>query len=405
MLLKGGRVCDFCSDDLMDLRILDGIIVERGKELKQNQDEEVVDCSGCLITPSLIDLGIYSKNRVLSLQNLKNLNKKCQKGGVGSILFGADMIPSVDSGSYIEYLALANKELSLNVYASILGVEEDRVLDIASLHALGGRMIWTKSEDFQGHSLMVLANYAKMLKIPFFLTPLDSQLGCGVMNEGLLASHLGLSGIPEIAYSKESAMACEIARSFGVKMVLQIFDSASFELIKFAKDRGAEIEVQSSIHHLVLNENVYENYDTRAKIYPPLKNEEQRQILVEKLQSGEIAMLTSLQNAYYNSQKDQVFELASSGIDEISNYFSLLYTFLIKTKLISRSHLSLITSRNQAQVLGLKKGALDVGYDADLILVDENHRFVCEDSYSPYFGMELFAKIVGYMHSGILQRL
>lgn len=405
MLLKGGQICDFRIDEMMDLRIQDGVIVERGKDLSIYEGEEVLDCKGYLVTPALIDLGVYPKNKILSLENLEVLDKKCMQGGVGSVLFGADISPCMNTNLHIEYLMLANRSLTLDIYASALGIEDGKVSDISSLNELGAKVIWTKSEDLDGQGLMVLADYSKMLDMPLFLTPLDSALGSGVMDEGLLASELGLPGIPEIAYSKESAIACEIARSLGVRMILQIFDSASFELVRFARQRGARIDVQSSIHHLVLNEELCRGYNTSAKLYPPLKNQEARDTLLKYLEDGDITMLTSLQNACHNSQKDEVFELASSGIDEISNYFSLLYTFLVKPGYISQSKLSLMTSRNQAQALKLNKGALDVGCDADLIIIDREHSFVCQDAYSPYCGMELFSKVVWRMISGILQKV
>ncbi len=405
MLLKGGQVCDFCTDEIMDLRIQDGIIIDRGKNLPIEEGEEVLDCSGYLITPALIDLGIYPKNKIFNLENLKTLDKKCMQGGVGSVLFGGDISLPMSMDTHIEYLMLANKTLELDIYASVLGVKDGRVGDISSLNALGAKVIWIESKNLYGQELMVLADYSKMLNMPLFLTPLDPVLGSGVIDEGVLASELGLPSIPEIAYSKESAIACEVSRSLGIEMILQIFDSASFELVKFAKQRGARIDVQSSIHHLVLNEELCKGYNTAAKLYPPLKNEKARDVLLKCLDDGDISMLTSLQNACHNSQKDEVFELASSGIDEISNYFSLLYTFLIKPGLISQSRLSLLSSRNQAQILKLNKGVLNIGYDADLIIVDRDYSFVCKDIYSPYYGVELFSRVVWRMISGILQKV
>ncbi len=404
MLLKNGLACDYHSSEVIDLRLENGRITERGT-LDPKDSEEVLECSGKLVLPALIDLGIYPKNKTLSLQNLKTLNQKCLHGGVGSALLAADTSPCFNQSLQIEWLSLANKEFGLNLYASILGLNEGKITDIASLHALGARALYLKSSELNGHHLMVFANYSKMLKMPIVLLPLDDELGRGVMNEGLLATQLGLPSIPEVAYSKDCALACEVSRALGVEMLLGVYDLASFELIDSARSRGACISAQTSIHHLALNEKLCEGYNTRAKIHPPLKNQKMQEELLNHLKEGRIFTLTSLQNATYNSLKDEVFELASSGVDEISRYFSLLYTFLVKNQVISLQELMRLCAWNPAQFLKLPKGALDVGLDADLIVVDLEHQEICEDGYSPYFGMPLWGRVQHRILSGKIKEL
>ena len=393
MLLKHGFICDSDIYKLADVRIEGGKIIEIGS-LQELEGEEVIDCKNKIIIPALIDLGIYPKNKAISLQSLRNLNQKCFLGGVGSVLLAGDTQPLLNSPSMMEWIELCNLDLGINVYPSAYGmIQKDKVADLSTLHQCGASALSVSSQDLRGHQLLVLANYAKMLDLPFLITPCDDGLSFGVIDEGVLATKLGLPSIPEIAFTKEVATLCEISRSLGVRMILNLVAPDGLKIIDLFKKEGLQVEVQVSIHHLVLDESIYEDYDTKAKIFPPLKSKLNQEKLIEFLKNHQISFLTSLQNASYNSQKDEVFELSSSGIDMISCYFSLLYTFLVKEKIISLKDLVALASSNQARALKLKKGAIQVGYDADLAILDLEQSFVCKDAYSPYFGKELFGKV------------
>ena len=148
------------------------------------------------------------------------------------------------------------------------------------------------------------------------------------------------------------------------------------------------------MHHLILSEQVCDDYNTAGKLNPPLPSESARQGLLEALGNGAIDVLTSLQCADFNSQKDQVFELASFGIDSIAYGFALAYDRLFKPHNLSLSLLSKLCSHNPAQILGLDSGALEVGKKADFMVVDLAGRTPITDSFSPYCGAELESKVV-----------
>ncbi|WP_300958051.1 amidohydrolase family protein, partial [uncultured Helicobacter sp.] len=155
----------------------------------------------------------------------------------------------------------------------------------------------------------------------------------------------------------------------------------------------ATFYTQTSIHHLLLDESLCENYNTAAKINPPLVDKSSLAQILSLLQKGQVSTLTSLQCADFKSKKDQVFEMASFGIDALEIYFSLLYTYLHKANNIPLPLISQLTSYIPAQILNLNKGVLAEGKIAELIIINPNESFVFNDTFSPYDGQELYGKV------------
>lgn len=392
MLLINGTICDYSGIKKADIRIKDDKITHIDTTLSQEEDETIIDCKDKFIFPALIDLGIYPKNKTLSTQTLQTLSKKCFSGGVGSILLYADCNPQINTEAIMELANLINQTLPQNIFSSIYPFDcNNKIANIASLKNLGGSAIHIYSQLLEGQNLLTLTHYADMLDLPFICMPYDKELAQGVIDDGILATKLGLPSIPSIAWEKEIIKMCAISANTRNKMLLTLTNA--FEFVTFFNNKGADISTQTPIHHLILNESSYENYATKAKMFPPLKNKDYQEYLLKKLQEGEIRCLTSLQNATYNSQKDEVFELASCGVDIINHYFSILYTSLVKNNVITLPKLLELSSKNQADFLNLKKGQIVCNFDADLIIVDLESSFVCEDCYSPYFQQTLFSRV------------
>lgn len=403
MLLLNGTLCDHSGTAQAHLRIQDGIITHISPDLTPMQGEEVLDCSGKFILPALIDIGIYPKNKSLSTNALKNLARKCLSGGVGTILLYGDSHPQTNTESIIELINLINLHTPITTLSSIQPFDEKgAIANIASLKNLGASAIHIHSQALEGQNLLTLTHYANMLNIPFISLPHDSALSQGVVDEGLLATRLGLPSIPAIAWEKEIIKMAGISASTQTSMLLTL--TQGFEEVAFFNSKGAKVMTQTPIHHLILDENLYEGYSTKAKMFPPLKSQEKRQALQNALKSGQIQCLTSLQNATYNSKKDEVFELASCGVDVINHYFSLLYTHFVKTNLLTLPTLLTLTAKNQATLLHLKKGSLQVDFDADIIIADLDSSFTCQDVYSPYHGQKLFGKIESTLLKGQLHQ-
>lgn len=398
MLLKNALLCDALKECKADLRVDEerGIISEIGENLAPQSAESVLECSGKVILPALIDMA-YPKNQVLSRKNLESLTQKALRGGVGSLLLRPESTPRIDHAAIIELVSSLDSSLSVHFLPSLAPTtlespeSKPKIAEVASLISSGARAIYLESsaQNIDGYTLHKIAQYAQMLRVPIIASPQEPSLSEGVMNESQVSAQLGLPAIPPLAQTMQVAMLCELARYSGTKWVFDVISEVeSLQTIAHFTQMGAQILAQTSLHHLILSDEHCAAFDTRFKLFPPLKDPATREQLCAHLDSG-ISLLTCLQSDSYKSKKDQVFESASFGINALEHYFSLGFSHLVKSGLITLSRFSELTSYAQARLLSLPKGALEVGLDADLIIADLHHTHTISDLSSPYNGETL----------------
>lgn len=414
MLLKNALLCDALKECKADLRVDEerGIISEIGENLAPKSAESVLECSGKVILPALIDMA-YPKNQVLSRKNLESLTQKALRGGVGSLLLRPESTPRIDSAAIIELVSSLDSSLSVHFLPSLAPTtlqspeSKPKIAEIASLIFSGARAIYLESsaQNIDGYTLHKIAQYAQMLQIPIIASPQEPSLSEGVMNESQVSAQLGLPAIPPLAQTMQVAKLCELARYSGTKWVFDVISEIeSLQTIAHFTQMGAQILAQTSLHHLILSDEHCAAFDTRFKLFPPLKDPATREQLRAHLDSG-ISLLTCLQSDSYKSKKDQVFESASFGINALEHYFSLGFSYLVKSNLITLQRFSELTSYAQARLLSLPKGALEVGLDADLIIVDLQESFCVEDTFSPYNGERLSGVVTQVLLGGKIKSL
>lgn len=414
MLLKNALLCDALKECKADLRVDEerGIISEIGENLAPQSAESVLECSGKVILPALIDMA-YPKNQVLSRKNLESLTQKALRGGVGSLLLRPESTPRIDHAAIIELVSSLDSSLSVHFLPSLAPTtlespeSKPKIAEVASLISSGARAIYLESsaQNIDGYTLYKIAQYAQMLQVPIIASPQEPSLSEGVMNESQVSAQLGLPAIPPLAQTMQVAKLCELARYSGTRWVFDVISEVeSLQTIAHFTQMGAQILAQTSLHHLILSDEHCAAFDTRFKLFPPLKDPATREQLRAHLDSG-ISLLTCLQSDSYKSKKDQVFEFASFGINALEHYFSLGFSYLVKSNLITLQRFSELTSYAQARLLSLPKGALEVGLDADLIIVDLQESFCVEDTFSPYNGERLSGVVTQVLLGGKIKSL
>lgn len=387
MILKNTTICDEYIFKQSDIQIKNNTIIKIDPNI--TEEDEIFDCRNKIVIPQFIDLNVYPKNKSLSRKNLESLVIKSKNGGVGTIILNSNTNPKIDNEMVLEFIKSINKELQITIHPLIASINNDnKLVDVSILHSLGGIGINLDS-NLSANTIDKIAKYAKMLDIPVFINANDN-LG-GIINYGEISAKLGLPARNPLSEIKEVAKILEVAIFYKIKVIFQaITELRSIHLINEAKKINPNIFCEVSIHHLILNDTACDNYNTLAKINPPLKDKKTQEMLINELKNNRIDLITSLQCACYKSLKEQVFSEAEFGIDAIGSYFSLIYSYLVKTNIIDLQTLSKICSKNPARILNLNYGDIKVGKEAKLMIINIDAENTIDDT--PY-SRNLFGKI------------
>lgn len=371
LVIKNALLCDHRQTIKSDLRIDRGKIVDISPSLK---DEHILDASNLIVMPACIDLNIQIKNH--SHSNLLSIQDKAQRGGVGTIVL--DSLPD-----QVETLKFFNTQSHITFISSAIPFTLETIQNLSTMHHDGASSISIQSST-PNDALKCIYEYAQFLNLSC-LCSLNHSFG-GVSAQSPMSFKMGLSQIPPFVEELEFSKFFCLANHFRVPTLIRALSEKNL----FLQTKTTPwIQSEISIHHLLLNEEKIAHYDPWAKLTPPLMTKEIQDCFHQEL--IHINMLTSLHREFSTSSKEQTFEDASSGVDCLEFYFSLLFTELVKTNLLSLQELSAKTSHNQAQFLHLNQGEISIGYDANLIIFDPQESF--EISHPLYGKKTLFGKI------------
>jgi len=231
------------------------------------------------------------------------------------------------------------------------------------------------------------------------------------MNEGYTAACLGLTGMPREAEEVIVARNLNLAERTGVHLHLShISTKGSVQLIREAKGRGVPVTCETCPHYFILTEDAIGDYDTFAKVNPPLRAKEDVYAIIEGIMDGTIDVIASGHSPTNMTEKEREFDVAAYGISALETALSLSYTHLVETGYITVEHLIRLMSAKPAEILKLyNKGSLAEGKDADIIVVDflETHRidpehFASKAKFSPFAAEEVRGKVLYTMVGGRL---
>ena len=382
MIIKNATLYD---DVKCDLEIVDGYITDINSNISINNTDIVVDISNEMLLPQFIDLNTYPKDRKLSMNTIENLYKKAKMGGVGCMLLIPDTIPSIDNEVVVDMI---NNIGNTGIYYIANAIDSnDSMSNVSIMHSLGAKGIYLHSNS-SPNIVDKIAKYAKLLDIPIFVNAYDAM--GGLINYGEISFELGIEARHPLSEIKEVAKIIEVAIFYDIKVVFSaISEPRSIELISESKKINPNIFSEVSVHHLLLDDNACKNYNTMAKINPPLKDKKNREKLMLALVDNKIDILTSLQCENSLKSKELVFNKAAFGVDSIEHYFGILFTTLVKTNIISWEQLLSLCVYNPSKLLNLGTRTIEVGALAKLMTVDLNRSYII-NNHSLFYGKECF---------------
>lgn len=410
MLLNGNIYDPFSGNHINgNILIKNGVIQEIGKfEIPSNAEK--IDCKNKIITCGFTD--IHSHFREPGREDKETLetgSMAALAGGFTSVCVMPNTDPPLDSPEAIRFIIDKAESRPINIYPIGAITKGQRGTELAELHEMVASGSVAISDDgiplMNGNVMRYAVEYCKMLNIPVINHAEDDHLrSSGLMNEGPLSTKLGLTGNPVIAESTMIYRDLAIAEYTGGRIHIPHVTSAqTVLLIEEFKNRGVNVTAEVTPHHLGSTEEILENYDTNAKVAPPLRSEKDRIALIKGLQSGVIDCIATDHAPHTIEDKEADFEMASCGMIGLESAFGLTHTVLTEAGSTTEDVINWLTVK-PVKILGLPKNEIKSGCKAEITIVDTTRKWVFteEDIHSkskntPFLGR----KFTGYIDSVI----
>ena len=386
LLLTNARLVDPATgrDERGDLLVRDGVIADLGN-FGPAADAEVVPCSGQVLAPGLVDMRAFiGEPGAEHRDTLRTASQAAAAGGVTTVVSMPDTNPVLDDPAIVDFVlrrardtALVNVRPAAALTKGLLGREMSEIGLLAEAGAIaftdGARSV--TNAQVMRRALTYARDFGALI-IHHVEDP--DLVGDGVMNEGELASRLGLHGIPREAETVMLERDMRLVRLTGGRYHAAMISCAdSVEIVREAKGRGLPVTCGVSINNLALNENDIGAYRTFLKLAPPLRHEDDRQAVIAALSEGVIDVIVSDHNPQDVEVKRLPFAEAADGAVGLETLLSAGLR-LVHAQQITLPKLLHALSTRPAEILGLPGGRLQKGAPADLILFDPDAPYVLD---------------------------
>lgn len=368
----------------------DGIIVEAFKE---NEADQVIDCENLTLVPSFVDMHVHFRDPGFTYkEDLETGSHSALAGGYTSVLLMGNTNPTVSSPDIYNDIIKRGKDLDL--------------IDI--------EQVYTITENFDGKTLDHLDSMPESVKY-------ISDDGHGVNDDMVMykamekAKELGVvmtlheevDEVSDVDYEiAEDAMTlrdCYYAYKLNCPVHFShVSTKGAITAIKYFKNLGAPITCEVTPHHLLLADKGREE----VKVNPPIRKEEDRKTLIEMIKNGTVDAISTDHAPHSKEDKEK----GAPGFIGIETAFSTCYEVLVKSGEISLNDLIKIMATNPSKLLGLNKGKLEVGYEADFTLIDLDESYIYKEEdikskskNSLLIDQELFGKVKKVYKKGVLK--
>lgn len=378
LLLKGARVIDPGQkiDSGMDVLIEEGKIAGYRTDIKASANTKVINLSGMIIAPGLIDMHTHLREPGLEYkETIASGSAAAVAGGFTSIACMPNTQPVNDNRSITEFIRRKALEANgVNVYpigAISAGSEGKQMTEFWDLKEAGVVALSDDGNPVMDAALMRRAlEYAHSLDLPVIQHCEDKNLSMGgLMNEGYQATILGLPGIPAIAEEVMVARDILIAEYTGTCIhFAHVSTSGAIRLIRDAKKRGLKVTAETAPHYFTLTDESLQNYDTNYKVSPPLRSAADVAAVKEGLADGTLDAIACDHAPHGRTDKEVEFAYASNGISGLETSLGLSLN-LVQEGVLTFPELIAKMSCNPARILNLPKGTLAKGADADITVI------------------------------------
>ena len=368
----------------------DGIIVEAFKE---NEADQVIDCENLILVPSFVDMHVHFRDPGFTYkEDLETGSHSALAGGYTSVLLMGNTNPTVSSPDIYNDIIKRGKDLDLIDIEQVYTITEN--FDGKTLDHLNSMPESVKYISDDGHGVnddMVM--YKAMEKA--------KEIGV------VMTLHEEVDEVSDVDYEiAEDAMTlrdCYYAYKLNCPVHFShVSTKGAITAIKYFKDLGAPITCEVTPHHLLLADKGREE----VKVNPPIRKEEDRKTLIEMIKNGTIDAISTDHAPHSKEDKEK----GAPGFIGIETAFSTCYEVLVQSGEISLNDLIKMMATNPSKLLGLNKGKLEVGYEADFTLIDLDESYIYKEEdikskskNSLLIDKELFGKVKKVYKKGVLK--
>ena len=363
----------------------DGKIEAIGKKVNINNlptREKPIDLNGKYIFPGIVDMRVFVGEPGYEYkENFRTLSNAALSGGVTSVVTMPNTDPVIDNVSIVDFLKRRGRDKSMiNIFpcASLTkNIEGSNMTEFGLLQKKGIIAFTDGIRTIQNTQLMSrIMNSAKDLGSLIMQHAEDLNLSKnGMINSGIIATKLGLAGIPDVA--ERIIIERDLTLLENIKCryhISQISSEKSVDVIKQRRDK-VKFTCGVSINNLSLNENDIGDFRTFLKLSPPLRREEDRVSLVNALKDEMIDVIVSDHKPEDEESKRLTFAQAATGASGIETLLSLSLELYHNGSVKLETIIKALTS-NPAKILKINKGSLSIWADADLCIVDINKPWI-----------------------------
>ncbi len=411
LILKNGIIIDPYNQNSFEGSILikNGRIAGIGDfEVPNIKDAEVIDCTNNIITHGFCDL--HAHFRALGendKEDFESGSRAALSGGFTRVCVMPNTLPPIDSPELISYVKNEGSKTPIFVHPVGAVTKYQKGKQITEMNLMFKEGAIAFSDDglpIQNGAIMRTAlEYSKFLNVPVINHAEDECLrGDGLINEGLVSTHLGLKGNPDVAESVMVLRDLELAAYTGATLhVPHVTTKKAVEHIKRMKSTNNNITAEVSPHHLYFNDNDIMNYDTNLKVAPPIRSEENRQALIQGLKDGSIDCVATDHAPHRIEEKETTFDIASCGMIGLESCFGAINKVLCNDNGFKIEKVIELITINPRKIMKFDQNLFALDCLAEITVIDtkKNWKFSQKDiksksQNSPFIGKPLKGKII-----------
>ena len=415
--IKNARIVDPVTgmDEIGDVALVDNFVAGAGKDLDiedikarydvDGNDIQTIDATGLVVAPGLVDTHVHFRDPGFTYkEDIDTGAAAAARGGFTTVVCMANTKPVVDNVETLKYIQEKGEKTPIHVLQTATvtkGMAGKELVDMEALEEAGAAGFTDDGLPIMDEAVLVEAlNKASELDLPVSLHEEDplfvKQPG---VNMGTVSEKLGYGGASRTAEDVMVARDVALALGTGATLCIQHISSKnSVEFVRAAKKLGGDIHAEATPHHFTLTEDAVLEYGTYARMNPPLREESDRQAIIEGIKDGTIDMIVTDHAPHSKEEKDRDMAAAPSGIIGLETSLGLGIKSLVQPGHISLLKLMELMSKNPAELYRLIPGSMKVGAPADIVIFGENEEwkvesFASKAENSPFKGWTLPGKV------------